>query len=61
MIDIKHRWGRIMRNENTVWLDEKQKIASFHYVSGYKKREFLRREIFIQYLQSLQECGYRFQ
>ena len=49
------------KNENTVWLDEKQRIASFHYVSGYEKREFLRRESFIRYLQSLQEYGYRFQ
>ena len=50
-----------MKNENVVWLNETERIASFRYVAGYQKREFLRREIFIKYLQSLQECGYRFQ
>ena len=49
------------KNENVVWLDEQARIASFHYTPGYQKREFLRRENFIRYLQSLQECGYRFQ
>ena len=55
------RSGRDMKNENVVWLNEKERIASFHYVPGYKKQEFYRREIFISYLISLQECGYRFQ
>ena len=50
-----------MKNINVVWLDEKERIASFRYVAGYQKREFHRREIFIRYLQSLQEYGYRFQ
>ena len=50
-----------MKNENTVWLDEQERIASFHYVSGYKKREFLRRDVFIRYLQTIVEEGYRFQ
>lgn len=50
-----------MKNENVVWLDEQARIASLRYVAGYEKREFLRRDIFIRYLQSLQECGYRFQ
>lgn len=50
-----------MKHENVVWLDEQARIASFRYVAGYEKREFLRRDIFIRYLQSLQECGYRFQ
>lgn len=50
-----------MKNENVVWLNKKERIASFHYVPGYQKQEFYRREIFINYLKSLQECGYRFQ
>ena len=53
--------ARTMKNENVVWLNEKDRIASFHYVAGYQKQEFYRREIFISYLKSLQECGYRFQ
>jgi len=50
-----------MKDRNIVWLDEKRKIASFRYVTGYQKREFLRRERFIRYLQGLVEEGYRFQ
>jgi len=50
-----------MKNRNVVWLDEKEKIASFRYVTGYQKREFLRRELFVRYLQGLVEAGYRFQ
>ncbi|MBQ8801671.1 MAG: hypothetical protein IJZ52_05245 [Clostridium sp.] len=50
-----------MRNLNTVWLNEKERIASFHYISGYQRLEFPRRESFIRYLQTLQEKGWRFQ
>lgn len=50
-----------VKNENVVWLNERERIASFHYAAGYQRREFQRREIFIRFLQSLQECGYRFQ
>ena len=44
-----------------VWLDEKEKIASFHPVEGYRRQEFSNKEYFQSYMMALQERGFRFQ
>lgn len=44
-----------------VWLDEKQKIASFHPIDGCACSAFVNHAEFIDYLVSLQKIGYRFQ
>lgn len=49
------------RRNQTVWLDEQQRIASFHSVEGYHQRDFVCYDFFMSFLQSLQERGYRFQ
>lgn len=49
------------KTENNVWLDEKNKIASFHLVRGFKKYTCAQREKFISFLKELAENGYRFQ
>lgn len=48
---------------HTVWINEEEHIASFHAVEGYAVQEqtFAAHESFMQYLRSLQECGFRFQ
>jgi len=49
------------KTENNVWLDEKNKIASFHLVRGYRKYTCAQREKFIEFLKDLAESGYKFQ
>lgn len=44
-----------------VWVGESDRIASFHPVEGYRREAFACHEFFIQYLQRLQACGFRFQ
>lgn len=44
-----------------VWLDEQTRIASFHCVEGYQQQIFSCHAIFMGFLQSLAERGYRFQ
>ena len=44
-----------------VWLDEQAQIASFHCVEGYQQQIFSCHALFISFLQTLQERGYRFQ
>lgn len=46
---------------HTVWIGEKDRIASFHEIDTYEPRTFQRHDFFIQYLRSLQERGFRFQ
>ena len=56
--------GRTMtsdKTENNVWLDEKNKIASFHPVHGYHNYTCQQREQFLEFLKELAESGYRFQ
>ena len=45
----------------TVRLDMKHRVASFHPVEGWQRQSFQVREFFLSYLHSLQEQGYRFQ
>lgn len=44
-----------------LWLDDKNKIVSFHEEDGYEKIEFSIRDFFINYLLSAGNTGYRFQ
>ena len=43
-----------------VWLDDQERIASFHSVDGYERKEFLSHEHFIGFVQTLTRSGYRF-
>ncbi|MGN1002155.1 MAG: hypothetical protein ACI4PC_05240 [Oscillospiraceae bacterium] len=49
------------RQIETVWLNEKERIASFHAVEGYTRRDFFAHELFLDFLRSLREKNYRFQ
>ena len=46
---------------HTVWIGEKDRIASFHAVDSYEAQTFSCHDYFINYLRSLQERGFRFQ
>lgn len=52
-------------NENKavwyIWLNPKERIASFHYETGYKRRRFADFNQLQNYAQALQNGGYRFQ
>ena len=45
----------------TVWISEACRIASFHPMEGYRKQSFMTHEFFLNYLQQLQNQGYKFQ
>lgn len=45
----------------TIWLDERELIASFHAVDGYTPHDFSFHDHFMSFIQFLQEQGYRFQ
>lgn len=47
--------------QRIVWLNERERIVSFHAVKGYARRDFAAYEPFLSFLQSLLEQGYRFQ
>lgn len=44
-----------------VWVGERDRIASFHEVEGYRPETFVNHDLFIQFLRQLQEKGFRFQ
>lgn len=55
-----------MEEKNTVrkfafWLDEKEKIISFHYEEGYEKKEFQSQLDYKMYLLCAVSSGYRIQ
>ena len=45
----------------SVWIDEQEKIASFHPVEGYRKHTYQNHECFMEFLRTLQQQGFRFQ
>ena len=45
----------------SVWIDEQEKIVSFHYVEGYRKHTYNEQKTFLELLSILQQCGFRFQ
>ncbi len=47
--------------EHAVWLNDRERIASFHAEEGYVRRTLVSREQFTHFLQKLLEAGYRFQ
>lgn len=49
------------KHDYTVWLCDTTRIASFHCVNGYEQRSFVCHDLFMGFLHSLQEQGYRFQ
>ena len=44
-----------------VWINEVERIVSFHEIDGYEKRLIRGRDTYIAFLQRMQEQGYRFQ
>ena len=47
--------------EYSVWIDEAEKIVSFHKVDNSELIYFDQREIYLAYLSTLTTQGYRFQ
>lgn len=43
------------------WISEKEKILSFHYEDGYKRKEFKLKADFQQFIILLVSCGYKVQ
>ena len=43
------------------WLNEEEKIMSFHYEEGYIRKEFHSREEFREFIMFTVSCGYRVQ
>lgn len=46
---------------HTVWVGEQDRVASFHAIDKYSRQTFACRNTFMQYLQTLQERGFKFQ
>lgn len=42
----------------SVWIDEQEKIASFHPVEGYRKHTYQNHECFMEFLRTLQQVWY---
>ncbi|MDO4618914.1 MAG: hypothetical protein Q4B31_05260 [Clostridia bacterium] len=38
------------REENVCWISEEDNVMSFHFVEGYIRKEFTRREDFLIYI-----------
>ena len=47
--------------DHIVWVNDQDRIASFHHVEGYYIQTFSCHDFFMSFLHSLQERGYRFQ
>lgn len=52
---------RSAKDIHTVWIGEKDRVASFHPVDCYERQSFASHDFFINYLCSLQKRGFRFQ
>ena len=46
---------------HTVWVGEKDRVASFHAVDSYERQAFSCHDYFMKYLRAMQERGFRFQ
>lgn len=46
---------------HSVWIGEKDRVASFHAVDTYELQTFVCHDFFLKYLCTLQERGFRFQ
>lgn len=56
-----HRCDRWNPEEHAIWLNDKERIASFHAVEGYVRRTPASYEQFAHFLEILLKAGYRFQ
>uniref|UniRef100_UPI0040570122 hypothetical protein n=1 Tax=Agathobacter sp. TaxID=2021311 RepID=UPI0040570122 len=43
------------------WIDEENKILSFHYEEGFVRKEFVSRPEFRDFMMFSMSCGYRVQ
>lgn len=43
------------------WLNEKEKIMSFHYEEGYTRKEFKSKPEFQEFIMFTVSCGFRVQ
>lgn len=43
------------------WINEEEKIISFHYEEGYTRKEFYSRNEFYEFIVFIASCGYRVQ
>ncbi len=44
-----------------IWIGKQERVASFHAVDGYEQKTVLGQREYVEFLQKLQEQGYRFQ
>lgn len=49
------------REIHRVWISERERIASFHKVNAYQLQIIRGHDAYVNYLQLLQEKGFRFQ
>jgi hypothetical protein len=47
--------------EASLWVDQQQKIASFHEMDGGERKDFSLENTLIDYIDDLVSSGYRFQ
>jgi hypothetical protein len=47
--------------EASLWIDQEQKIASFHEMDGGERKSFQQENTLIDYIDDLVSNGYRFQ
>lgn len=51
----------VQTTEWVVWLDTRDRVASFHPVEGSAVKQFRNHDYFLEFLTNLQCQGYRFQ
>ena len=47
--------------KRTIWMSEEDQIVSFHPVEGYQQINFCYQDLYIDYIFSLTQRGFRFQ
>ena len=51
----------VIERKSKVWLNQSEKIASFHQISNGVPREFLDEKKFRSFIEELMDKGYRFE
>ena len=54
-------WEQSMVDKFEIWVDEKEKIVSFHPIENSDSINFQEHTHFLSYVQALAERSYRFQ
>ena len=54
-------WEQSMVDKFEIWVDEKEKIVSFHPIENSDSINFQEHSHFLSYVQALAEHSYRFQ